>query len=111
MLPLLSLHNLTHSGSCRTVPYNAMVMHKWYMALQVMQAGVNVLVVDSDVVMMRNPLPLFDTLPVCDMMSMMEYPGRDNAHCNYNADGLPGMPDYGKKSWSYMNTGYTYFRA
>jgi hypothetical protein len=50
----------------RTPAYNSIVLHKFRLAQQVIALGFDCLVVDADVVLLRNPANFFLDMPVCD---------------------------------------------
>jgi Nucleotide-diphospho-sugar transferase len=51
----------------RQKSYNQMALAKWRLALKFLELGVDVFVLDPDLVILRNPVPYFATLPPCDM--------------------------------------------
>jgi hypothetical protein len=97
--------------NARENAYNAMAENKWGLALDVLKVGVNAFMIDPDVAMLRNPLPYMETLPECDMYTMMEGDSIDGT-----ADEVASGGGYHQKAYeimydNLMNTGYTMFRA
>jgi hypothetical protein len=69
ILDIGNLKNMFTSDGAefRQKAYNQMALVKWKIALEFLKLDVDVLVLDPDIVILRNPIPYFDTIPFCDM--------------------------------------------
>ena len=52
--------------------YNAMALVKWDITAQLLAMGYDVLILDPDLALLRNPLPYLETLGSCDIMSQVD---------------------------------------
>lgn len=85
--------------------YNLMSTYKWRVVQEALAAGVDVLMSDPDIVILRNPLYYLATLPVCDF-----YPQVDLGTYT-DADVVREKGGYQLAGHTiYMNGGFVFFR-
>ena len=58
----------------REKDYNRMALVKWEITIQLLEMGYDVLLLDPDLALLRNPLPYFETIADCDMTLQMDSP-------------------------------------
>lgn len=56
----------------REKAYNEMALVKWDISIALLELGYDVLLLDPDLVLLRNPLPYFETLGRCDISIQMD---------------------------------------
>lgn len=56
----------------READYNRMAMVKWDVAIELLELGYDVLILDPDLAILRNPIPYFETLGVCDLSMQLD---------------------------------------
>lgn len=98
----------TSSQHFRTRGYNTIVLHKWRIIQSIIEAGYDTLLLDADVVLLRNPIHYLIDGPSCDL-----YVSLDGETQNW--DRLDEMR-YSTRSEGYtyniyVNTGMLYLRA
>jgi len=77
----------------RSPEYNKIVFHKWVITLQALRAGANVLLSDTDVVWLKDPLSeIVNTYGKCDMALTTDDP-------------------LSKSDPTWQNTGFAYFKS
>ena len=90
--------------------YSAMSQYKWEFTLKLLEIGYDVLVLDPDLVLKRNPLPYFETLGDCDIFSSLDAVDMEPSGENVRQAG--GYVCHDKKmALNYYNTGGTLLRA
>ena len=52
--------------------YNSMALMKWNISLSLLDLGYDVLLLDPDLVILRNPLPYFETIAACDISIQLD---------------------------------------
>lgn len=92
----------------REPEYNRMAMVKWDVSIQLLGLGYDVLLLDPDLVILRNPIPYFETLGVCDLNMQLDSlidPTADNVLAN-------GGFSFQREGFAnYYNTGGVLMRA
>lgn len=75
--------------------YNKLALIKWDIAISLLDLGYDVLLLDPDLVLHRNPLPYFETLGTCDISIQLDStmdPTRENIMrnglSNFNTGGI-----------------------
>lgn len=100
----------TEAMHFRTPKYNAIVYLKWMAALAVLREGFRPWIIDTDVVILKDPRPIVldpaFTPQGCDMYLMLETPG--NLELDVNGRFLVDL-DVEKKTALWSNTGFMLF--
>ena len=95
----------------RQKAYNQMALVKWKLALEFLKLGVDVLVLDPDIVLLRNPIPYFDTIPPCDMSFQID------SFTNYSSNFIKAHGGYSFEDLgnyhidNFYNTGFILHRS
>lgn len=103
----------------RSVEYYQLVLNKWNLMLAFLNHGMDVFIMDADIVLLRNPLFYFVDLPECVLNGVMvESRGDANsvaetsvkALMNYNSELRFSDTWEGKVTSVWLNTGFLYFK-
>ena len=85
---------------------------RWQVALELLDMGFDVLLLDPDLALLRNPLPYFETLPACDMLVSIDAAADPTGAHSVQTGGctIPGGVE-GTNFYNFFNTGVIMFRA
>lgn len=95
--------------SFRTKAYNDIVKHKWTLLRRVLGLGFNALLLDVDVIVLRNPFGYLADLPACDLLATVDTLPDQGITNGSNPHRWAGGSQRYNTAW--INTGVILWRA